>query len=532
MNGRDETGGFDSLGSLFTHFTHHAVVPAAVIAMVASLLFYLVDVRSAFLGGGPSLKWIGFCFAVATVLIERYRYQGVMGDGDLQGCYTVSLLGATVLVMMVAPWDGHSAPVGERLANLLIIAAVWRFATGVTRGLSPEADRPSRPGLRLYGLERLRVEAWQRQREAETGLPGPLMSLHQEKPRPAPPNPSVAVARLAGLALLAFALGEPVLLNAAPQTGVRAQAAVVVFLFATGVVLAAGSALDTLRRAERAGGQVAAGVVPRRLALAGALLLVVLVASLAMPGVHFQGTGRLRPPTSQGEGEEKDRGYQTSDKIEKLGQKPPQESRNSDGGQGRRTNPRGEGRSSQAAAVLGGPAAAMLNLLGLLAKWLIVPLVLALILGGLWALLRLWPHLGGWWGRLTGRLRALLARLAGLFTRPPRKAQEPTLTDPLVDLEDLDALPPREAVLAAYQRFLALLNFLGHPRPERTTPYELLQVLPRHLRRLEDPARSLTDLYVQAAYAPEPVEHEAREQAILSLRGMKGLLAATETPGG
>ena len=58
--------------------THHVVVPAAVIAMVASLLFYLVDVRSAFLGGGPQLKWIGFCFAAATVLIERYGHR----EGD------------------------------------------------------------------------------------------------------------------------------------------------------------------------------------------------------------------------------------------------------------------------------------------------------------------------------------------------------------------------------------------------------------------------------------------------------------------
>ena len=272
--------------------------------------------------------------------------------------------------------------------------------------------------------------------------------------------------------------------------------------------------------------------MPKRLVLAGALLLVVLIASLAMPGIHFQGTGRLGPPTAQGEGEEKDRGYQRGDKTGELGQRPPQETRSQDGSQGRRQNPRSERRSSQVvAAVLGGPAAAMLNLLGMLSKWLIVPLVLALILGGLWALLRLWPHLGGWWGRLTGRLRALLARLAGLFTRPTRKAKEAAGINPLADLEGLDALPPREAVLAAYQRFLALLNFLGHPRPERTTPYELLQVLPRDLRRLEAPARSLTDLYVQAAYAAEPVEHGAREQAILSLRGMKGLLAA-EPPGG
>lgn len=525
MSPHDEDAGFDSWATLFTH---HVVVPVAVIAMVASLLFYLVDVRSAFLGGGPALKWVGFCFAVATVLIERFRYQGSSGDADLQGCYTAALLGATVLVILAAPWEERSVSAGERLADLLIIAAVWRFATGVTRGLSPEVDRRPRPGLRLFGLERLRVEAWQRQREEETGLPGPLRSLRQEKPRPVPPNPSVAVARLAGLALLAFAVGEPVLLNAAPQTGVRAQAAVVIFLFATGVVLAAGSALDTLRRAERAGAQVAPGLVPRRLALAGSLLAVVLIASLAVPGVHFQGSGRLQPPTANGEGEEKDRGYPSSDRVEKLGQRPPQDG----GSQGRQSNPRGEGRSLRSVAALGGAAASLLNLLGTLAKWLIVPLVLALILGGLWALLRLWPHLEGGWGNLIARLRGLLARLADLFTRSsPRRVQEPVGTDPLADLEDLDALPPREAVLAAYQRFLALLNFLGHPRPERTTPYELLQVLPRHLRRLEDPARSLTDLYVQAAYAAEPVEHDAREKAILSLRGMKGRLAAMETTG-
>ena len=151
MNGRDETGGFDSLGSLITHFTHHVVVPAAIIAMVASLLFYLVDVRSAFLGGGPALKWIGFCFAVATVLIERYRYQGAMGDADLQGCYTAALLGATVLVMLVAPWEEHSAPAGERLANLLIIAAVCalrhRRDPGPESGGGP-AYTPRAPPLR------------------------------------------------------------------------------------------------------------------------------------------------------------------------------------------------------------------------------------------------------------------------------------------------------------------------------------------------------------------------------------------------
>jgi len=126
---------------LFTFLAHHVVVPAAVIAMVASLLWYLVDVRSAFLGGGPQLKWIGFCFAVATVLIERYGHSQV--DQVLQGCYTAALGIATIMVMLAEPWESRSVGLGEKLANLLIIAAVWRFATKVTQGLSPEEGRPA-----------------------------------------------------------------------------------------------------------------------------------------------------------------------------------------------------------------------------------------------------------------------------------------------------------------------------------------------------------------------------------------------------
>ena len=73
-------GSEESPGTLLIH---HAVVPAAIIAMVASLLFYLVDVRSAFLGGGPQLKWVGFCFVMGTVLIERYGRAS--SDAESQG---------------------------------------------------------------------------------------------------------------------------------------------------------------------------------------------------------------------------------------------------------------------------------------------------------------------------------------------------------------------------------------------------------------------------------------------------------------
>ncbi|HEY4594588.1 MAG TPA: hypothetical protein VIJ61_19370, partial [Thermoanaerobaculia bacterium] len=401
---------------LLTFLAHHVVVPAAVIAMVASLLWYLVDVRSAFLGGGPQLKWIGFCFAVATVLIERYGRS--QGDSELQGCYTAALGIATVMVMLAEPWESRSVGFGEKLANLLIIAAIWRFATKVTQGLSPEEGRPAGTGLRLYGLERLRVEAWQKEKAAQTGIQPP----EKKAPPAPPPNPALSVARLAALALLGFALGEPVLLNAAPQTGIRALAAVVIFLFSTGIVLAAGSSLDSLRRAEWAGGQVSPLLVPGRLVLAGGLLVLVLAAALAVPGLQFQGTGRLRPPVAPGEGAEADRGYQEVDRVGNLQTHPPEEGASQRGSRSDQAKAaRGDRDVRDAAAALTGPAAALVRTLATMGKWLIVPLILALALAGLWALARLWPQLAGWRSRMIDRWRNLLRRFAGLFKARPRR---------------------------------------------------------------------------------------------------------------
>lgn len=492
--------------SPITLLTLHVVVPAAIIAMVVSLLFYLVDVRSAFLGGGPGIKWVGFCFAVATVLIERYGRTS--SDAENHGCFTGALAIATLMVLLVAPWGGTA---GERAANLLIAAAIWYFATGVTRGMSSKADRPSSKEF-LLGLDAVGAEEWYRERAKARA------ERAKKKKSEVLKNPAASVARLALLALLAFALGEPVLLQAEPQTGERALLSMIVFLFATGVVLSAGSTLDTLRRAERAGAlQVSPGLVPGRLVLAGALLAAVLAAALAIPGIEYRGTGRLRPPSDPGEGIDKDRGYQEGEQLKgsPTGQQDP---RGTGGDRSRNSNvPEGN-------PGVANPAAGALGLLAAAGKWLLYPLILVLALAGLWALFRLWPLLAGWRGRISDRLRDLLARLAGLFARRPKGRRKDWGADPLANLEDLAGLPPREAVLTGYLRFLALLDRLGHPRPEKATPYEVLHGLPPSLRNLEDPVRTLTDLYVQAAYAAEPVELGARESAILALKGIRGLM--------
>jgi hypothetical protein len=94
----------------------------------------------------------------------------------------------------------------------------------------------------------------------------------------------------------------------------------------------------------------------------------------------------------------------------------------------------------------------------------------------------------------------------------------------MTGLDDLLERPSREAILAAYQRFLLLLERLGHTRPEKATPYEILTGLPPHLKLLEPPARTLTNLYVLAAYAAETVEPGARERSITALKEIRGLV--------
>ncbi|HSG38461.1 MAG TPA: DUF4129 domain-containing protein, partial [Thermoanaerobaculia bacterium] len=226
-------------------------------------------------------------------------------------------------------------------------------------------------------------------------------------------------------------------------------------------------------------------------------------------------TGRLLPPTAEEEGEERDRGYQETEEAGRISTRPPEDESGSSA----------KDASSQDSTSLGGLAGALLSPLAAAGKWLLVPLILALIAVGVWSLVRLWPLLKGWRSKATDRWRALLDRLAGFFSRLPRpRLRDGPGADPLEDVDDLLDLPSREAVLAAYHRFLVLLESLGHARPQKATPYEVLNSLPPDLKHLEDPARTLTDLYVLAAYAAEPVEHGSRERAITALKGMRGPL--------
>ncbi len=497
---------------------NHAVIPATTIAMVSALLFFLLDVRSVYLSGTEALKWIGFCFVTATVLIARYRRTS--GRAGREGFYTVALAAATALAMTVSAAKNPATGFPDLLANLVIVALVWRFATRLTRRLSFEGSRSQEPEPRLYGVERLQMEQWQ----SVHGEGGERHNVGEapkddRKSNDDGANPVVPVARLTAAGLLAFALGEPFLLAGPPAAGERALGAMIVFLLAAGVVLATGSGLGNLRRVRSLGGQASLGMLPGRLAAAGATMVLLTALALAIPGLEVRGSGVLRPvaPEDGAPGGDSGQANEEGEGSEQPSQRARQRQGESSGDQRRSTE--------SSAGSTRGAAASLIGHLAELGKWLRVALVAAavlLALWGLWWCLRNLSRARGWLSATLGPFfRRLLVGLGGLF-RWRRKQRRPARpVDPFADNERLRRLDPRQAVIAAYGRLLAAFELLEHPRPERQTPYEFLASIPVQLKRLAGPAKDLTEVYVKAAYSNAAVDDADRRQAIAALEAVR-----------
>lgn len=481
----------------------HTIVPAATIAMVTALLFFLLDVRSVFLDGSSTLKWIGFWFVIATVLIVRYgKVHGVDGR---QGCYTLALGGATIVVMVASPWAPQEAdPVGAAI-NLLIVALVWRFADRLTAALSP--DEPWRESRqKVYGLERLRLEAWQRRtgRQPKPSMEGASRNT----------SPGTVVARLAVGALVLFALGEPFLLAGPPEVGGRALAAMIVFLAAGGMVMAAGSAVASAQLVRAEGGRVPLAVMPARIVAAAVVMVVLLAVAAAFPGVAFRGLGWLEPV--RGKAAE-------HHELGDAGEAGAQETAASgdDGGPDERARgpseapPRGDD-SSLSRQASASRAVAIPQFFSGLGRLLFIPMVVAFVLGGLWLAARHWRAAAALGRSWRDRLRDWLADRFELLRRLltwRRAAATTGSRDPFAALEGLRRLAPEAAIVSAYERLTNLLDRLGYPRPDRQTPHEYLNGLPAALRPVDRHLQVLTTLYVKTIYSAEAADESDREKA-------------------
>ena len=497
----------EALKELAVGITNHIIVPTAIILMVGAFLFYMLDVRSVYLPAGTgALKRIGICFAAATVLIARYGK--VHAIRERQVMYTGLLSIATFIAMMKFSGGGINYPV-----NLLVVAAVWRFATGVTNNLHVEEDEKKKhQEQRLYGVERLHHEEMERKFDLKADRFSPREK--PEKPEAkkkkkgffgassdAHGNPSAAVARLAVFAVAAFALGEPILLAGPPWVGLRALVAVIVFLLSTGIVLAAGSAAGTFRHTVKSGGDASLSMVPVKIITALLLMVMVLATALTVPGLKYRGSGELHPGQYRKSGKEDNKGKSGDPDDRRLEEE----------------LDRRRGRQSQSSKDQGGGQSAsdsIFNIFSGLGKLLLIPVILIFIILVIYALVKLWPILKSWRPGIKNRLRSLLDKFKSLFRFRGRKKEtaEPEGKDPLETLKTIRSLPPREVILTAYSCLLAFFERLGHQRIKRLTPYEFLDTLPERFSDLTAPARKLTDLYVNTAYSSvSPTSSHSKE---------------------
>jgi hypothetical protein len=498
--------------------TNHILVPLALILMVSAFLFYLSDVRSVYIEGSESLKSIGFFFVVATILIARYGK--VYQMQEKQVFYTGALALATLFAL-----SKHSGGGIGFIVNIAIIMAAWKFATSVTNNLDLVEEEIQPNEIRLYGVARLHHEAIEKKHNLNKFKPiQPQRPKPQQKGRAkdelkkiltgsdAHGNPASSVAKLAMLAIVVFALGEPALLAGPKEIGLRALVTVIVFLLSTGIVLAAASSAGTFKYAVSSGGKASLGMVPLKITLSLFLLISILAVGLSVPGLQYIGKGYLQPKAmKEGKGnlsgKEKNRG---NDAVNKELQKEigveNQESRKNDSDEANEADKKPSGSFVQK----------VFSFFAAIGKLLLIPIILLFIGFIVYVLFQLMPLLKGAGSGIGDRLRQWMAMLRGLlkFRKSSPEGQEELNAhpDPLQAMRTINTLDPRDAVLTAYRCLLGFLERSGHKYMPRLTPYEVLSSLPPRLEVLTQPARIITNRYISTAFSTgSPSLEESKE---------------------
>jgi hypothetical protein len=107
-----------------------AISPALIIAMVVSLVYFLLEVLYAGHFAGR-VQWVFFCFVIAAVLIARISMTG--GIAERSGVYGIVLAGATFAALQSlveyppGPFDGW-----HWLVNIGLMSVVWWSAHKLT----------------------------------------------------------------------------------------------------------------------------------------------------------------------------------------------------------------------------------------------------------------------------------------------------------------------------------------------------------------------------------------------------------------
>ena len=165
-----------------------AISPALIMALVASLLFFLIDVlyTSEF---DSRLRWIMFWFAIGSVSITRLSLEGM---GDKAGMYSIAfglVVSLAVLRFLKLPAGSWLAPVGP-LVMLCLMGFIWWCAHKLTWDstlIDEEADASGEGLLDIAGIrdddgEAARVEADSLTTERDQRLRRESLAARRKKP--------------------------------------------------------------------------------------------------------------------------------------------------------------------------------------------------------------------------------------------------------------------------------------------------------------------------------------------------------------
>jgi len=165
-------------------------IPLCVMLLVGSVVYFLIDVRSAYIAGDTRLlKYICFLYVMGAVLINRIRASQAYDERHI--VYGVGLALAIILFMFVfsskrgSVAGGPGPGLGMQLFfNLAIVGVIWWAADRITRECAAEdaGDQSSGSGI----LTAIRTRPWRKAARAkpEPGTPArPLLgTLKPSKP--------------------------------------------------------------------------------------------------------------------------------------------------------------------------------------------------------------------------------------------------------------------------------------------------------------------------------------------------------------
>ena len=123
--------------------------------------------------------------------------------------------------------------------------------------------------------------------------------------------------------------------------------------------------------------------------------------------------------------------------------------------------------------------------------------------------------------RFFDRVDAVLAKMLAVprmprFERKIRVSREVSKSihfrNPLGDAVAAENATPRDVIEVTYQALCALAEDMGVPRQKGQTPYEFIRRFPRRLKNLREEAILLTDLYVLSAYSPATFDEKTLDQ--------------------